>query len=152
MKAITLTQPWASLVAFGEKRFETRGWGTNHTGQVAIHAAKGYPAWAREVAGEPLFRRVLARHGLTAETLPTGAIVGLVEIAGCGPASVVRPLLSLQDEAFGDFSGGRWAWDLRSPVALAVPVPCKGALSLWDVPADVLAAVQAQIAPARVEA
>ncbi len=28
MKAITIHQPWATLIALGEKRFETRSWGT----------------------------------------------------------------------------------------------------------------------------
>jgi hypothetical protein len=30
MKALTLTQPWASLVAFKAKRIETRSWSTNY--------------------------------------------------------------------------------------------------------------------------
>ncbi|WP_309145170.1 ASCH domain-containing protein, partial [Brevibacillus sp. HB2.2] len=40
MKAITIHQSWATLIALGEKRFETRGWSTNHRGPIAIHAAK----------------------------------------------------------------------------------------------------------------
>jgi len=41
MKAITLTQPWATLVAIGAKQIETRPWSTSYRGQLAIHAAKG---------------------------------------------------------------------------------------------------------------
>lgn len=41
MKAITLTQPWATLVAIGAKRIETRSWATAYRGPLAIHAAKG---------------------------------------------------------------------------------------------------------------
>jgi activating signal cointegrator 1 len=48
MKAITLTQPWATLVAIGAKRIETRSWPTNYRGPLAIHAAKGFPKWAKE--------------------------------------------------------------------------------------------------------
>lgn len=40
MNAISLWQPWASLVAAGIKRIETRSWGTNFRGPIAIHAAK----------------------------------------------------------------------------------------------------------------
>ena len=43
MKALTLTQPWASLVAIGAKRIETRSWSTPYRGLLAIHAAKGFP-------------------------------------------------------------------------------------------------------------
>lgn len=41
MKAITLTQPWATLVAIGAKRIETRPWSTKYRGPLAIHAGKG---------------------------------------------------------------------------------------------------------------
>jgi hypothetical protein len=41
MKAITLTQPWATLVAIGAKKIETRSWATAYRGPLAIHAAKG---------------------------------------------------------------------------------------------------------------
>ncbi len=40
MKAISLLQPWATLVAIGAKRIETRSWATNYRGPLAIHASK----------------------------------------------------------------------------------------------------------------
>lgn len=40
MKALTLWQPWATLIAIGAKTIETRSWSTNHRGPLAIHAAK----------------------------------------------------------------------------------------------------------------
>ena len=40
MKAITIRQPWASLLVSGKKLYETRGWATSYTGPIAIHAAK----------------------------------------------------------------------------------------------------------------
>lgn len=39
MKALTIWQPWASLLACGGKRFETRSWATSYRGPIAIHAA-----------------------------------------------------------------------------------------------------------------
>jgi hypothetical protein len=41
MLCLTMTEPWASLVACGAKRIETRSWGTDHRGPLAIHAANG---------------------------------------------------------------------------------------------------------------
>ncbi|KQO04623.1 hypothetical protein ASF12_13925 [Paenibacillus sp. Leaf72] len=38
MKAITIIQPWATLIAIGAKQYETRGWSTKHRGALAIHA------------------------------------------------------------------------------------------------------------------
>lgn len=41
MKTISLTQPWATLVALGAKRIETRNWRTSYRGPLGIHAASG---------------------------------------------------------------------------------------------------------------
>jgi len=40
-KVLTLTQPWATLVAIGAKKCETRSWSTSYRGDLLIHAAKG---------------------------------------------------------------------------------------------------------------
>ncbi|MFL0196977.1 ASCH domain-containing protein [Clostridium sp. WILCCON 0269] len=40
MKTLTLIQPWASLIALGEKKIETRSWRTNYHGELFIHAGK----------------------------------------------------------------------------------------------------------------
>ena len=45
MKALTLTQPWASLVERQAKRVETRSFYVSYRGPLVIHAAKGYPKW-----------------------------------------------------------------------------------------------------------
>jgi activating signal cointegrator 1 len=39
MKAISIWQPWASLIAIGAKKYETRSWETSYRGPIAIHAA-----------------------------------------------------------------------------------------------------------------
>lgn len=61
MKGLTLTQPWATLVAIGAKRVETRSWSTNYRGPIAIHAAKGFPPEARALCDEEPFRSCLVR-------------------------------------------------------------------------------------------
>lgn len=40
MKALTIQQPWAMLIALGAKKIETRSWKTNYRGPLAIHAGK----------------------------------------------------------------------------------------------------------------
>lgn len=39
MKAITIKQPWASLIVVGIKDVENRTWKTNFRGRVLIHAS-----------------------------------------------------------------------------------------------------------------
>lgn len=62
MKALTLHQPWATLVALGVKSIETRSWTTSHRGPIAIHAARTMPREARMAAYDPIRRR--GRQGL----------------------------------------------------------------------------------------
>lgn len=50
MKALTLWQPWASLVAHRIKTIETRSWSTNYRGPLAIHAAQRPPVVGASVA------------------------------------------------------------------------------------------------------
>lgn len=82
MKALTLTQPWATLVAIGAKQVETRSWFRNYEGELAVHAAKGFPEDARmECIGGPI-QRALDAAGFTDEDLlPRGAIVATCRVS-----------------------------------------------------------------------
>lgn len=44
MRALTIRQPWASLIATGAKTIETRPWRTDYRGPVLIHAGAHRPA------------------------------------------------------------------------------------------------------------
>lgn len=84
MKALTLTQPWASLVVLGEKSIETRSWKTSHRGRIAIHAGKRYPDYARGLCyQEPFASALIDWPGIAfsnSDELPTGCILGTVEL------------------------------------------------------------------------
>jgi hypothetical protein len=72
MKAISLWQPWASAIALGMKRIETRGWSTNYRGRLAIHAAKTWRTEQREFLAHAV---EFGYAALAREPLPFGAIV-----------------------------------------------------------------------------
>src|SRR6266567_3747703 len=61
--ALTLTQPFATLVAGGAKHLETRSWSTSYRGPLAIHAAKGFPADAEALCEVSPFREALLALG-----------------------------------------------------------------------------------------
>jgi len=63
MKAISLWEPWATAIAIGAKKIETRSWATSYRGPLAIHAAK----LASHAPGiyAPLLRPVFAAAGIT---------------------------------------------------------------------------------------
>lgn len=145
MKAITLTQPWASLVAIGAKRVETRSWRTPYRGPLAIHAAKDYPQWAKDTAWEEPFLSALKAY--PGPPLPLGAVVATCRLVACIPTRellaglliecdpVVQSIpfvMTEQERAFGDYEPGRWGWILADIKMLPEPVPARGALSLWE--------------------
>ena len=144
MIALTLTQPWASLVSIGAKKVETRSWRTGYRGPLAIHAAKGWTADDRALLWEPDFRRALEPTGLVDYRvphlhLPLGAIVATAHLVSC--VRTEDDTVEATELAFGNYSPGRWAWSLIRVHALPEPIPCKGALGLWAVPAEIAARV-----------
>ena len=142
MKAITVTQPFATLCAINAKRIETRGWKTDYRGPLAIHAGKGCPPEFVALAHtEPFFSILKAAGYALFGDLPRGAVIAtcrLVEclqigprIAAFGVANEGEWRLTDQERAFGDYTPGRYAWLLADVQPLAAPIPARGALSLW---------------------
>ncbi|TYA10973.1 ASCH domain-containing protein [Paenibacillus faecis] len=138
MKTITILQPWATLIAIREKRFETRSWLTKHRGALAIHAGKKIDYDACRV---PEISAALARHGYKADNLPTGAIVATAQLIDClksvdtwtdGYELEGRRLIYSPEYEFGDFTPGRYAWELTDVQQLTEPIPVKGQQGLWN--------------------
>ncbi len=150
MKCLSLTQPWATLVAIGAKHLETRSWHTMYRGPLAIHAAKRFPQSTRRLVIQEPFMQFLSPFtpptGWGNEECATGAIIAVVELTDCWPTGgpwpvpydryLVKP--GYPESAFGDYSGGRWVWKLERPRLLTAPWPYKGRLGLFDVPSEVL--------------
>ena len=157
MRGLSLTQPYASLVAAGSKAIETRSWRTDYRGPVAIHAAKTMSSWARFMCGTTTFQAGLWGKELDAadltpaiNRLPLGAIVAVARLDNCVSTNersrMPRPSIKDAFElVFGDYSPDRFAWFLADVRALPEPIPCKGALGLWTIPDDVLDRITAQL-------
>jgi hypothetical protein len=151
MKALTLTQPWATLVALGQKRIETRDWWTSYRGEIAITAAKKFPEGARRLVPQEPFASIVG-----ALPLPTGSVVAVVRLTECFKFDARTAMLiegrsllgKLPDHEaeFGDYSAGRYGFVFADVVALREPVPCRGMLNIWEMPADVARLVEQQIA------
>lgn len=155
MKVLTLTQPWATLVAIGAKRIETRSWRTDYRGPLAIHAAKGFPDDAQRYCTQEPFRttlmeqtaiRIIWNKRTKESDFPRGVILAVCELKDCriigqelnGDATIAAddmiswtPIFGVE-RAFGNYAPGRYAWLLANIRALPQPVPAKGALGLWD--------------------
>jgi hypothetical protein len=167
MKAITLTEPFGTLIAIGAKALETRSWPTRYRGPIAIHAAKSLPSWAADLiryfdadvwdafkrasispySGLPTHEPFIdpldwSEPGVPISRLMTatrGHLIATAELIGCYKTEFVTThcSISYQERAFGDYTPGRFAFRLANVVRLPEPIPATGALGLWDL-ADAL--------------
>ena len=146
MKAITIWQPWASLLAYGGKRFETRSWATSYRGPIAIHAAKKDVHDALSLIPIPLALEMKKLIGKEWKDLPTGAVIATANLVGChrigrlddhetGYWDCNRPLawidITAQEASFGDWTPGRFAWEF-SDMKMITPIPVSGRQGLWE--------------------
>ena len=132
MKAITIKQPWASLIVDGVKDIENRTWPTNYRGLVLVHAgsAKQYP-----------FTRILTPYQIEEADgkldykqpfdvlFPKGAIIGTVNIVDCvtNHPSIWAERVKWQEEK------QIYNWILSNPVRFDKPIlDVKGKLSFWN--------------------
>lgn len=152
MKVLSLLEPWASLVAWGYKKIETRSWGTSYRGPVAIHASRGRKAlrdpWhvvgLFEEAGLTFPERWWPK---TPKQYPLGCIIAVVNL---GHVEKMTPEMiaatTRQEFSFGVWAPGRFAWSLHEARRIADPIPFKGSLGLRDLPINVEAVALARCA------
>ncbi len=137
MKALTIWQPWASLKAKGIKLYETRSWATKYRGKILIHAAKKPLAQVEKEIGSEAARDVfgIAAEHLGAEavaSLPTGAALAVGDLIDCHLIDAAfLSSLTPEELKLGDFTLGRYAWEIVNAVEFPDPVPQKGAQGLW---------------------
>ena len=132
MKALSLMQPWASLVTHGIKTVETRSWSTKYRGELLIHASGGYM-----LPSEKLLSKY--RKSIPLE-LPTMAIIGKVNLRDVIKAKdFIKQSNELgfhdlveHESILGDLSGERFAWLMDEPVIFDEPIPAKGKLGVWE--------------------
>jgi len=136
MKCLSLHQPWASAVAQGVKKCETRSWATAYRGQVVIHAAKVVPPDMPEL----LFRWTMDQLGIQVGTLaqlPRGAALAVATLEDCMPiTAALVDLLTPEERRWGYWEAGRYAWALSDVIPLHHPVPLRGRQGLFTLTPD----------------
>lgn len=129
MKALTLWQPWASLIAWGEKQYETRSWPTPYRGLLAIHA--GLNDDTQELLRlNSFYREAFFRGRRLSTPVPKGAVLCLVNLVDCVPTAGLS--ITQKEQNFGDYSSGRFAWKLELVEVFPAPIPAKGKQGLWE--------------------
>jgi len=129
MKALTLWQPWASLIVMGQKRFETRSWKRDSLigVRIAIHAAQRP---AHDLPSDLIHE--LAGLDLDPLGLPLGAVIGTAVVIDFHQTELIAPGLTRRELAFGEYSSGRWAWRLDDVTMFPAPVSARGRQGVWN--------------------
>ncbi len=103
MKALSVKQPWANMIASGEKTIETRVWCTEYRGDLLIVSSKN------------------------PNVQPAGCALAIVELVDCRPMTV-----SDERDAHCALYPNAFAWVLRN-IRKVTPWTVKGQLGLYDV-------------------
>ena len=111
MKALSLRQPWANLIACGKKTIETRTWATDFRGELLIASSK-----------KPSID-------------PAGCAVAVARLVECRPMT-----LADERAAMCEVYKNAVAWILRD-IRPIRPFPVTGQLGLFDIPVEASALV-----------
>jgi hypothetical protein len=153
IQAITLWQPWASLIATGHKRFETRSWRPpDRTEFLAIHAGTKCE-WSTLLnrhfrAALKIPENLSFSETRKAANLPLGAIVCVARFIEAIQTNGKPPRAGhgILEESFGDFSPGRYAWSLDVVLTCVPPIVCAGHQRIWNLPSDIRTALAESLA------
>jgi hypothetical protein len=131
MKVLTVKNPWAFLIIHYGKDIENRTRKTNYRGRIAIHASmqsdKGAYLWqAKDPVLNRAFQAIRGRRD-EIEKL-NGHIIGTVEIYNCTYPELTKAVI---DDPWAE-PDAPWHWWLKDAIPLAVPVPARGMLGLWE--------------------
>ncbi len=148
MRALSMWEPWASLVPCGAKRWETRCWSTRYRGPLLICASKGglakyelqdllcdwrFVGGLGPLIGKPLDLSANSWYNITFQDLNFGKAVAIVDLVNCKRTEDMTQGEIGTDRPFGDFGRGRYGWQFENVYALKEPFPVRGAQGIFNV-------------------
>lgn len=122
MKALTIKEPWATLIINGYKKYEFRSWKTNYRGKILIHA------------GLNIEKDMLQRFEEYNLEYSKGLIIGEVELVDCilVDEKLDKELRKTNQNVYGNNHINMYAWKLENIKKYKKPIKVKGKLGLWN--------------------
>lgn len=162
MKALTLWQPWATMVAMGWKPIENRGWAPSEK-QLAVGERFAIHAAVRPMDGRDLETAMLlaTQTGYVSEDMSKDEVVLLLRrmqrAVGCVVATAIydgalepglpyhRLDLSIErlDTLVDWWDSTGYGWILRDVLPIDPPIPMRGRQGLWNLPEVAVASLVA---------
>jgi hypothetical protein len=139
IKALSLKQPFAWLIANGYLLVDDRTWGTQYRGPILIHASKGlYEAYYQHIKSNtdvPIPDR---------DKLEYGGVVGIAKLVLCSKPGELPAGISREQRAhFGGVHQEYYGFLFEQARPLPL-IPCAGKLGIFEIDVDkVLAALPA---------
>lgn len=125
MKVISIREPYATLIAEGFKRIETRSWKTNYRGELFIHAS------CKSISKQTLENKYLKKIVKNLD-MSYGSIICRCNLVDCIYMNVdfLKNIAEdLQEYNLGDYQLGRYAWILED-VDPIYPILARGRLNI----------------------
>lgn len=120
MKALSIQQPWAVLIAIGQKNIGNRNRPTKYRGRIYIHTGKRFDPGALEWLLQKGIS-VWESLALHSNLIFRGGIIGEVDIIDCVTGSDSR------------WFAGPYGFVLANPVLYEKPIPYKGRPGLFEI-------------------
>ncbi|MGO4872785.1 MAG: hypothetical protein ACLPGW_19635 [Roseiarcus sp.] len=149
MKALTIWQPWASLIIARAKPYEFRGWPAPKAirgERIAIHAGarkvkrdevaallidlrdRPWRTGLNKLIAEPLLQSAL----LEPDILPLAAIIGTATLGWPVRAVHLPAEVGGPPNDSDRIADSLWAWPIGSPLPLDPIQPARGAQGFWE--------------------
>lgn len=122
MKALSIREPYASLIKEGIKKIETRSFRTKYRGELLIHASKGKSEASDEVLS------------LLEGEMNPGCILCKCKLVDCVymDEEYIENIKKNHSEYIcGRYEVGRYGWVLED-IEVIEPIPAKGQLGFWN--------------------
>lgn len=126
MKALSITEPYATLIRNGVKQIETRSWKTNYRGELFIHAS------STKIPKQYMENKELME--LVTGDLNFGHIICKVKLVDCIEMTnefINKVKQNHNEYISGFYEVGRYAWILED-IEPINPIKAKGKLGLWN--------------------
>lgn len=133
MKALTICEPFATLIARGAKRVENRTWSTSYRGPLYIHAGKSKDWLNLDPTG-----KFDSEYKIPLSQMSFGAVIAIAKMTDCvhieriGQEHIRKKYPWLENHEHAE---GPWCFILESVNCIG-PWPWRGAQGMFDIDDD----------------
>ncbi len=130
MRVLSIREPFASLIASGDKKIETRSFKTNYRGELFIHASG-------KKIDKSIVDNTFINNMIKDKKMQFGKIICRVKLVDCVymDQEFIDSIKDTKEYQLGLYKEGRYAWILDN-VELIESIIAKGRLNIWNYQGD----------------